>query len=198
MFIRNTICTWQVLYCPVHTACRSIWFATVAGYLFWYAYMKATINTGIAALIGKNIKFKTTEKSTLAKGVSDQANKAKKKLQASPLGKFWASVQVHLAASRTATPAVHLDSCGKCGRLSAPAGCSAAHRNVGAACMQRSAVQVTAARQGRRRVDQAWQHAAGLLHIEHAPYHILWGSTSAQATSRVTAPQMKRRRQLTA
>ena len=38
----------------------------MAGYIFWFTYMKATVNTFIGGIMGKNIKFKTTEKSSLA------------------------------------------------------------------------------------------------------------------------------------
>ncbi len=92
--IYSPACYLLLYYCHSPSHLRSIYFSIVAAHMFWFAYAKATINTIIAQIFSREIKFKTTEKSVMAATVTDLANKAKVKVksQASPLGKAWSKV----------------------------------------------------------------------------------------------------------
>ena len=84
-------------YCHSFSHLRSIYFSIVAAHMFWFAYAKATINTIIAQILERDIKFKTTEKSVMAATVTDLANKAKVKVKskASLLSRGWSKVRTH-------------------------------------------------------------------------------------------------------
>ncbi len=59
------------------------------------ARAQATFNTLVSAALNRQIKFKTTDKSIMAAGVTDAANKAvkKSKRRRSPLAVAWMSLQ---------------------------------------------------------------------------------------------------------
>lgn len=96
--IYSPACYLLLYYCHSPSHLRSIYFSIVAAHMFWFAYAKATINTIIAKLFQREIKFKTTEKSVMAATVTDLANKAKVKVKAkaSPISKAWSKVGSHL------------------------------------------------------------------------------------------------------
>jgi len=58
-------------------------------------HAQATFNTLVSAALNRQIKFKTTDKSIMAAGVTDAANKAvkKSKRRRSPLAVAWMSMQ---------------------------------------------------------------------------------------------------------
>ena len=81
-------------YCHDIRHMRSIYFSICAAHVLWFAYAKATFNTLIAAIMKREIKFKTTEKTVMAATVTDQANKAKSKGKKSWFRTVWTPVQV--------------------------------------------------------------------------------------------------------
>lgn len=92
--IYSPCCYLLLYYCHSTSHLRSIYFSIVAAHMFWFAYAKATFNTIISALLNREIKFKTTEKSVLADTVTDQANKAKTNAKKKPsaMRKVWSKV----------------------------------------------------------------------------------------------------------
>lgn len=103
--IYSPACYLLLYYCHSPSHLRSIYFSIVAAHMFWFAYAKATINTIIAQIFSRDIKFKTTEKSVMAATVTDLANKAKVKVKskASPLSKAWSKVSILLVPSTSIT-----------------------------------------------------------------------------------------------
>ena len=59
-----------------------------------YPVVQATFNTLIAQLCKREIKFKTTEKTTMAASVTDAANKAKSRVKRSWLRDAYVPIQV--------------------------------------------------------------------------------------------------------
>lgn len=80
-------------YCHDLRHIRSIYFSICAAHVFWFAYAKACVNTLIAALLKRDIKFKTTEKTIMATTVTDAANKAKAKLRNTAGHRMWMEIQ---------------------------------------------------------------------------------------------------------
>ena len=64
-------------YCHDPRHIRSIYFSICAAHVFWFAYAKACVNTLIASIMHRDIKFKTTEKTVMSANVTDAANKAR-------------------------------------------------------------------------------------------------------------------------
>ncbi|KAK9803902.1 hypothetical protein WJX72_003331 [[Myrmecia] bisecta] len=92
-FTLMMIYTQACLYGPNPKLWTACFFSGVASALFWFAYAKAIVNTLWGLLGVRKIRFKTTEKSVLAKTVEDSANKSKRRAAKNVLSGLWVYVQ---------------------------------------------------------------------------------------------------------